>query len=617
MSYDSLNADFGPVNLASFFRSFHALHDEMLKIQQQQQQESAADNNSINNKRLVIISSTNCYVVHNVAAVVAAFCIVVLNLEPQLIKKAFEDAHSKKGLPPFLPFRDAGVGPSNINLTMNDVIDAFVVARKHRWFPVSFKDPLAWKHQFDIDHYEEMYDQRNAYCNVIVPDLFLAFASPKDEVDGDGIDWSASRLLPYFKKHHVRLVIRLSETPDYSDIEFRKHGIQCESIFFDDGGIPSDAHVRKFFDTCNSVFHHYAHGPEEEVPEKTAAEKRKERHDALLFKDQTKEFKMQQKLQLRQRLLQQKGGSGSGAHEQQTTSRSGKKVKGAVGVHCAQGLGRTAVMIALFCMHKYKCTAREIITWLRICRPGSVVGLQQHYLVTMESRLLASHFCETPPSNLLPKVASRKKKTLTQEEDEREKEKLLLSLSSTTTTTASENENDSDNGNNNILHENAVNGCMLHPRSALTSSSSSSRQTRFGDDDGTGHGYSSLFSGRGTSAQQQQQQQQRPQSSFSTTNRTTSMMMMMMMNSTTTFSQSRPGTAATNKSSTSANNFGGTRLNQKDVLHSSPLNSLVQLQQDHLSSATQSKKPRLLRLRPSSANNNNNTTVIVTSSKSA
>ena len=34
-------------------------------------------------------------------------------------------------------------------------------------------------------------------------------------------------------------------------------------------------------------------------------------------------------------------------------------------------------------------TAREAIAWLRICRPGSVIGPQQAYLVSQEQRMHA------------------------------------------------------------------------------------------------------------------------------------------------------------------------------------------------------------------------------------
>jgi cell division cycle 14 len=45
-------------------------------------------------------------------------------------------------------------------------------------------------------------------------------------------------------------------------------------------------------------------------------------------------------------------------------------------------------MISLFLMYKYAGVfAKTTIAWLRLCRPGSVVGKEQEFLEEMESRI--------------------------------------------------------------------------------------------------------------------------------------------------------------------------------------------------------------------------------------
>lgn len=61
--------------------------------------------------------------------------------------------------------------------------------------------------------------------------------------------------------------------------------------------------------------------------------------------------------------------------------------RGAFGVHCKAGLGRTGTCIGSYLMKHYKFTAEEIIGWMRICRPGCVIGPQQHFLKDMEHAL--------------------------------------------------------------------------------------------------------------------------------------------------------------------------------------------------------------------------------------
>ncbi|KAM8716171.1 hypothetical protein ACLKA7_003110 [Drosophila subpalustris] len=61
--------------------------------------------------------------------------------------------------------------------------------------------------------------------------------------------------------------------------------------------------------------------------------------------------------------------------------------KGAIAVHCKAGLGRTGSLIGAYMMKHYGFSALEAIAWLRLCRPGSVIGHQQQWMEDKQSWL--------------------------------------------------------------------------------------------------------------------------------------------------------------------------------------------------------------------------------------
>lgn len=64
-----------------------------------------------------------------------------------------------------------------------------------------------------------------------------------------------------------------------------------------------------------------------------------------------------------------------------------ENTSGAVAVHCKAGLGRTGTCIGAYMMKHDKFTSKEAIGWLRICRPGSVIGPQQQFLDSIQHKM--------------------------------------------------------------------------------------------------------------------------------------------------------------------------------------------------------------------------------------
>jgi hypothetical protein len=59
----------------------------------------------------------------------------------------------------------------------------------------------------------------------------------------------------------------------------------------------------------------------------------------------------------------------------------------AFAVHCKAGLGRTGTCIGAYLMKHFHFSAAEVIGWMRICRPGMVIGPQQQYLEDIQQAM--------------------------------------------------------------------------------------------------------------------------------------------------------------------------------------------------------------------------------------
>lgn len=64
--------------------------------------------------------------------------------------------------------------------------------------------------------------------------------------------------------------------------------------------------------------------------------------------------------------------------------RAAEMEPGGLAVHCKAGLGRTGSLIAIYAMKHFNFHAADFIGWIRLCRPGSVLGPQQQFLLEIE-----------------------------------------------------------------------------------------------------------------------------------------------------------------------------------------------------------------------------------------
>lgn len=164
-----------------------------------------------------------------------------------------------------MPFRDAGRGPPDFHLNIQDCLWGVWKA---------MQNGLCDMNEFSVEDYEYYEKVENGDWNWITPN-FIAFASPVDttwikqmkegtasipDTPPRSKNLALQRKLPtpfincldYFEKRNIKLVIRLN-TELYDKDTFLDRGIDHMEMYFDDGTNPTDEIVRKFIDVADRV----------------------------------------------------------------------------------------------------------------------------------------------------------------------------------------------------------------------------------------------------------------------------------------------------------------------------------------------------------------------------
>ncbi|CBQ71454.1 related to CDC14-dual specificity phosphatase [Sporisorium reilianum SRZ2] len=295
--YLSFWFDWGPLNVGMFYRFCLHVHHMLTDP-------------DMHDATLVLYTTDAPAQKANAALLVTLYAMIIGKVTPA-------DAFYPISELEFKPFRDAGYGRADYNLSIQDILYGV-----HR----AINEGLLDLTTFNLDEYEKYEQVSNGDWNWITPN-FIAFASPNDRTYVEALRVGEGRLpasysfrppgedklfgktIRYFKERGVKLVVRLNN-PLYDRDAFVHAGIDHTDMYFDDGSNPTDDILAEFIAKADKVIQH----------------------------------------------------------------------DGVVAVHCKAGLGRTGVLIGAYLVWKHGFSAGEAIGFMRFMRPGCVVGPQQHFM---------------------------------------------------------------------------------------------------------------------------------------------------------------------------------------------------------------------------------------------
>ncbi|KIK36149.1 hypothetical protein CY34DRAFT_538099 [Suillus luteus UH-Slu-Lm8-n1] len=281
--------------------------------------------------RLVLYSSDDPRRKANAALLMALYMLIVHNYTPW---RCFQPISELE----FMSFRDAGRGPSTFNLSIHDCLWGFWKGIQNRLIDLDI---------FDLQDYEFYEKVENGDWNWITPN-FIAFASPRDYA------WTKQR----------------------NEIETAAAAVPVSPVRPGVASPPKSPRKLALQRKLNSAFCNCLEYFEKHKVD-LVVRLNAELYDKQLFLDRG----------IKHLDLCFEDGSNPSDEIVRTFIDVADAViegGGVVAVHCKAGLGRTGCLIGAYLIWKYGFTASEAIAFMRIVRPGCVVGPQQHYMHQMQ-----------------------------------------------------------------------------------------------------------------------------------------------------------------------------------------------------------------------------------------